>query len=35
MHFQSLADSLDPANPDRTREGLPAPQRAIVIAEKP
>jgi len=35
MCFQSLADSLDPKNPDLTREGLPAPQRAIVIAEKP
>jgi len=34
MPFQSLADFLDPDNPDLTREGYPAPQRAIFIAEK-
>lgn len=35
MRFHSLADFLDPANPRLTREGLPAPQRAIVVANKP
>jgi tRNA (mo5U34)-methyltransferase len=34
MTFQSLVDFLDPNNPDLTREGYPAPQRAIFIAEK-
>jgi tRNA (mo5U34)-methyltransferase len=34
MTFQSLADFLDPDNPDLTREGYPAPQRAVFIAEK-
>lgn len=34
MTFQSLADFLDPADPARTVEGLPAPTRAIVIANK-
>jgi tRNA (mo5U34)-methyltransferase len=34
MTFQSLADFLEPNNPDLTVEGLPAPKRAIVIAEK-
>jgi tRNA (mo5U34)-methyltransferase len=33
MRFHSLADFLDPEDPDLTREGLPAPQRAIVTAE--
>jgi tRNA (mo5U34)-methyltransferase len=32
MRFQSLPDHLDPDDPDRTREGLPAPTRAILIA---
>lgn len=32
MRFQSLPNHLDPADPDRTREGLPAPCRAILIA---
>jgi len=32
MHFQSLADFLDPDNPHLTAEGLPAPVRAIFIA---
>ena len=35
MRFQSLADFLDPNNPDLTVEGLPAPKRAIFIAESP
>lgn len=34
MRFQSLADQLDPTDGRRTREGLPAPLRAIVIAER-
>ncbi len=32
MHFQSLADFLDPDAPHLTAEGLPAPVRAIFIA---
>ncbi len=35
MRFQSLADHLDPDDPARTREGHPAPTRAILIAERP
>lgn len=35
MRFQSLADFLDPADPRRTVEGLPAPRRAILLAERP
>ena len=35
MTFQSLADFLDPADPTRTVEGLPAPTRAIVVATAP
>ncbi|MFQ3787802.1 tRNA 5-methoxyuridine(34)/uridine 5-oxyacetic acid(34) synthase CmoB [Halomonas sp. A29] len=35
MTFQSLADFLDPSDPSKTREGYPAPRRAVVIAEKP
>ena len=35
MDFESLSDFLDPACPRRTIEGLPAPQRAIIIAKKP
>lgn len=35
MRFQSLADFLDVGNPDLTREGLPAPVRATVLATKP
>lgn len=35
MQFQSLADFLNPADPDKTIEGHPAPQRAIIIAESP
>lgn len=34
MRFHSLSDFLDPDNPHLTREGLPAPLRAIVIADK-
>lgn len=33
MRFQSLADFLDPNDPTRTVEGLPAPRRGIFIAE--
>ncbi len=32
---QSLADYLDPTDPNKTIEGHPAPIRAILIAEKP
>lgn len=32
MRFQSLADFLDPNDPTRTREGLPAPRRAVLLA---
>ncbi|WP_139559448.1 tRNA 5-methoxyuridine(34)/uridine 5-oxyacetic acid(34) synthase CmoB [Methylotetracoccus oryzae] len=35
MRFQSLTDFLDPHNPSLTCEGLPAPQRAVVLAESP
>lgn len=35
MRFQSLADFLDPQDPSRTREGYPAPRRAVLLAEKP
>jgi tRNA (mo5U34)-methyltransferase len=35
MQFQSLTDFLDPTDPGLTVEGLPAPRRAIVIAEAP
>ncbi|MDN3520285.1 tRNA 5-methoxyuridine(34)/uridine 5-oxyacetic acid(34) synthase CmoB [Halomonas ramblicola] len=35
MTFQSLADFLDPEDPTRTREGYPAPRRAVVIANLP
>lgn len=35
MRFQSLADFLDPQDSTLTREGYPAPRRAVVIAEKP
>ena len=34
MQFQSLRDFLDPENPELTVEGLPAPRRAIFLAEK-
>ena len=35
MTFQSLADFLDPHDPSKTREGYPAPRRAVVMAERP
>lgn len=35
MTFQSLQDFLDPNDPSLTVEGLPAPTRAIIIANKP
>ncbi len=34
MHFQSLADFLDPADPRRTCEGHPAPVRAMFLARR-
>lgn len=33
MRFLSLADALDPQQPDRTIEGHPAPVRAMVLAD--
>ena len=35
MTFQSLGDFLDPERPHLTREGHPAPRRAVVIATRP
>lgn len=35
MTFQSLADFLAPDDPTRTREGYPAPRRAVVMANRP
>jgi tRNA (mo5U34)-methyltransferase len=35
MHFESLADFLDPQEPEKTIEGHPAPLRAIFTATKP
>jgi tRNA (mo5U34)-methyltransferase len=35
MRFRSLPDFLDPINPTLTVEGLPAPVRAVFIAESP
>lgn len=35
MRFHSLAEFLDPENPNRTVEGYPAPKRAIFIAQRP
>ena len=35
MRFESLAEALDPANPDRTVEGWPAPRRVIAVANAP
>jgi len=32
---QSLVDFLDPDDPSLTREGLPAPRRAIIVARRP
>lgn len=34
MQWKSLADFLDPENPDLTIEGYPAPLRAVVLANK-
>lgn len=34
MTFESLADFLDPVNPNRTLEGHPAPVRAMLVARK-
>ncbi|MGS2743057.1 tRNA 5-methoxyuridine(34)/uridine 5-oxyacetic acid(34) synthase CmoB [Halomonas sp. LS-001] len=34
MTYQSLADFLDPADPSLTREGYPAPRRAVFIANR-
>jgi tRNA (mo5U34)-methyltransferase len=35
MPFESLAAALDPADPARTVEGLPAPRRAVILAIAP
>ena len=35
MHFESLAQALQPDDPSLTIEGLPAPVRAIVIGQRP
>ena len=35
MQFESLADCLDPRDPSLTVEGLPAPRRAVLLAERP
>jgi len=35
MTFESLAEALDPGNPELTVEGLPAPQRAIFCCRAP
>ncbi len=35
MPSESLSDFLDPCNPDLTIEGLPAPKRAIFLAQNP
>ena len=35
MQFESLADCLDPQDPSLTVEGLPAPRRAVLLAERP
>jgi len=35
MQFESLQQSLDSDNPGLTVEGLPAPRRAVIIANKP
>jgi tRNA (mo5U34)-methyltransferase len=34
MTFESLADFLDPADPNRTFEGHPAPVRVMIVARK-
>ena len=35
MQFESLAQCLDRENPSLTVEGLPAPRRAVLLAQKP
>ncbi|MCI0511519.1 tRNA (mo5U34)-methyltransferase [Chromohalobacter marismortui] len=35
MSFHSLADFLDPEDATLTREGYPAPRRAVLVARKP
>ena len=35
MRFQSLPDFLDPDDHSLTREGYPAPRRAVLVARKP
>ena len=35
MRFESLAQSLDSADPTQTVEGYPAPRRALILARKP
>lgn len=35
MSFESLAEALDPGNPDRTVEGWPAPRRVVATATAP
>ncbi|PLY15122.1 MAG: tRNA 5-methoxyuridine(34)/uridine 5-oxyacetic acid(34) synthase CmoB [Sedimenticola sp.] len=35
MQFESLADYLDPKNPEKTVEGYPAPKRVIILANRP
>jgi tRNA (mo5U34)-methyltransferase len=35
MRFESLAEALDPDNPDLTVEGWPAPRRVIAVANAP
>ena len=34
MPYHSLANALDPTNPERTVEGYPAPRRAVMIARR-
>lgn len=34
MHFESLADYLDPDDPSKTVEGFPSPIRAVISARK-
>lgn len=34
MTYQSLADFLDPDDPSLTREGYPAPRRAVIMANR-
>lgn len=35
MPFESLAEALDPADPQQTIEGLPAPLRIIIVCRNP